>query len=271
MVVEWRIPSFSKQPQSLATVHGLHLIAPVAAVGSWPFSAFRCDLALLHNSKVFELTCTVTRCTLHTVHTAHNLLAYNIHFRYDLAIVGTDYQGRVKMKAWLEGLQLDDYWYTSNMMMDAYLMLDFQRRRNRKKTTGTAVDAAAAGGGSGGVADVDNANTDAELGESIAELLAFCDSNTSEVTGYHDADKSERRNAMAGAMHLYPVFFLCGHRPLYPDRVVAATLALQNPDGSFAYVLTDTVPVCWRVRACASACIAVCRVDACESQSLRRC
>ena len=129
-----------------------------------------------------------------------------------LSIVATTWQGTARMRAWLESLDLSDYWYSSNMMMDAYLMLDVERRR----------------------ADPGSA-AHAELLESIAALLDFCDAHTSTETGYHDAGRSELRNAMAGAMHLYPVYFLCGAAPLHPEAVVRTTLSLQQPDGTFAY------------------------------------
>jgi hypothetical protein len=115
------------------------------------------------------------------------------------------------MQGWLETLDLEDYWYTSNMMMDAYLMVDHQRRRAAEGTP-----------------------EHTQLLDSVATLLQFCDDKTNPKTGYHEDGKSEIRNAMAGAMHLYPVFFLCGRPPLYPEQVVQTTLSLQQPDGTFA-------------------------------------
>ena len=41
---------------------------------------------------------------------------------------------------------------------------------------------------------------------------------------------------MAGAMHLYPVYFLTGQSPLKAAEVVKTTLSLQQPDGTFACV-----------------------------------
>lgn len=115
--------------------------------------------------------------------------------------------GTGNMKKWLGTLNFADYWYASNMMMDAFLFLAHESIHYR------------AGGAR----------------EAIRELLDFCDENTNPKTGYHDNGLSEVRNAMAGAMHLYPAYFLCQRRPKYPEAVVETTLALQQADGLFGY------------------------------------
>jgi len=115
--------------------------------------------------------------------------------------------GAGRMRTWLDTLDLSDYWYASNMMMDVFLLLAHEHRFHQTR----------------GVADA------------LGELLDFCDENTDPKTGYHDRGRSDVRNAMAGAMHLYPVYFLCNRTPLYPEAVVETTLGLQQEDGLFGY------------------------------------
>lgn len=115
--------------------------------------------------------------------------------------------GTGNMKKWLGTLNLADYWYASNMMMDAFLLLAHEYLYNQNRGAFSA----------------------------IQELLDFCDENTNPKTGYHDNGLSETRNAMAGAMHLYPAYFLCTRRPKYLEAVVETTLALQQEDGLFGY------------------------------------
>lgn len=115
--------------------------------------------------------------------------------------------GSGRMAAWLETLDLSDYWYASNMMMDAFLLL-WQAYH------------------SGDCAEAKTA---------IGELLDFCDEAANPDTGYHDRGLSDVRNAMAGAMHLYPAYFLCGRVPKYAETVVQTTLGLQQEDGLFGY------------------------------------
>ncbi|MCF6177620.1 MAG: hypothetical protein L3J71_17835 [Victivallaceae bacterium] len=115
--------------------------------------------------------------------------------------------GKGEMTQWLETLNLSDYWYASNMMMDAFLLLQHNYCFDGSKAAYHA----------------------------ILELLEFCDMATDPLTGYHDFGRSEVRNAMAGAMHLYPAYFIYGRKPLYPGRVIDTTLALQQPDGTFSY------------------------------------
>ena len=116
--------------------------------------------------------------------------------------------GPGRMTAWLETLALTDYWYASNMMMDAFLLLWHEHHFGDHRTEAQAA---------------------------IGELLDFCDDATDPATGYHDRGQSDVRNAMAGAMHLFPAYFLCGRAPRYPETVVRTTLALQQEDGLFGY------------------------------------
>lgn len=54
-------------------------------------------------------------------------------------------------------------------------------------------------------------------------------------TGYCDfGNTGKLRNCMAGAMHQYGIYFLFGKELKYLERIVAATLSLQEPTGLFS-------------------------------------
>ncbi|NIA20958.1 MAG: hypothetical protein GWP05_03070 [Anaerolineaceae bacterium] len=115
--------------------------------------------------------------------------------------------GRGRMRSWCESLDLSDYWYASNMMMDAAVMLlESAARRNEPGAI-----------------------------EAVGDLLDFCDEQSDPETGFHDGGRSERRNAMAGAMHLYPVYVVMKREIPHADRAIETTLSLQQPDGLFGY------------------------------------
>lgn len=111
------------------------------------------------------------------------------------------------IKKWMEELNLSDFWDASNKIMDLALFLTYEAITNR--------------------------NSKAE--EAVNIILDICDKNTNPHTGYQDAGKSELRNAMASAMHLYPIYFLWQRKPKYPHKVIETTLSLQQTDGFFAY------------------------------------
>lgn len=111
------------------------------------------------------------------------------------------------VKKWMGDLDLSNYWDEANKIMDLCLFLDHEARvyKNKKAVEG------------------------------IETILDICDNNTNPQTGYHDRGESELRNAMAGAMHLYPIYFLWGRKPKYPEQVIKTTLSLQQKDGLFGY------------------------------------
>src|SRR3989338_11352774 len=111
------------------------------------------------------------------------------------------------LRKWMESQSLANYWDASNKMMDLGLFLDYEARVLGNR----------------------------EARKAIHTILDICDQNTNPKTGYHDAGKSELRNAMAGAMHLYPLYFLCGRKSKYPEKVIDTTLSLQQADGLFGY------------------------------------
>ncbi|MHB9025464.1 MAG: prenyltransferase/squalene oxidase repeat-containing protein [Armatimonadota bacterium] len=140
------------------------------------------------------------RALLHrTRHALMALAALGERPEYPLAMTDA-WRGSGKVAAWCAGLNLADYWYSSNMLMDAALLL-------LESGEGAAVD----------------------------ELLDFCDAHLDPRTGYHDAGLSETRNAMAGAMHLYPVYIVRNRPILHAEAAIRTTLALQQPDGLYGY------------------------------------
>ncbi len=112
-----------------------------------------------------------------------------------------------KRRAWCAGLNLTDYWYASNMMMDAAVFLLDQLHFQRDASVRRALDA----------------------------LLDFCDAHINPQTGFHDGGLSETRNAMAGAMHLYPVYVLMRRPILRAAAALRTVAALQQSDGLFGY------------------------------------
>ena len=112
-----------------------------------------------------------------------------------------------EVSAWMRQLDFSNYWDTSNKIMDLSLFLDFEARWF----------------------DLVQAK------KSIQIILDICDENVDPKTGYHDGGESELRNAMAGAMHLYPIYFMWSRPILYAERVIDATLSLQQSDGLFGY------------------------------------
>lgn len=108
---------------------------------------------------------------------------------------------------WLNELNLSNFWDASNKIMDMALFLTYEAVQGKNRKSANAV----------------------------RMLLDFCDEHTNPETGYQESGKSELRNAMAGAMHIYPIYFLWGRKPKFPGRVLETTLSLQQPDGLFGY------------------------------------
>ena len=111
------------------------------------------------------------------------------------------------IEAWMKEIDLSDFWDSANKIMDLALFLTYEAKVNGNLKAAKAVNV----------------------------ILDICDRNTNPETGYQDAGKSELRNAMAGAMHIYPIYFLWGRKPEYPEKVIKTTLSLQQKDGFFAY------------------------------------
>lgn len=108
---------------------------------------------------------------------------------------------------WMHKLNLSNFWDSANKIMDLLLFLTYEAKVNSNK----------------------------KAEETVNLILDICDKNINPNTGYQDSGKSELRNAMAGAMHIYPLYFLWKRTPRYPDKVIETTLFLQQSDGLFGY------------------------------------
>lgn len=99
------------------------------------------------------------------------------------------------------------FWPAGNWLMDVGVLLDARARHHG--------DPAA----------------EAALQELLKALAARLDPATGFWWGTHDT----AREAMAGAMHLYPLYWAWQVELPYFDKAIDATLALQQPDGLFDY------------------------------------
>ncbi|MFA5645595.1 MAG: hypothetical protein WDA18_04480 [Candidatus Ratteibacteria bacterium] len=69
----------------------------------------------------------------------------------------------------------------------------------------------------------------------MSDLFDWLDSLQDPTTGFWWKNPTDLREAMAGAMHLYPLYW-AWHRPLHYEKEIAqSTLALQQSDGLFDY------------------------------------
>ncbi len=69
----------------------------------------------------------------------------------------------------------------------------------------------------------------------LNNLLDWLSSRLDPQTGFWWLEHTDMRNAMAGAMHLYPLYWLVGRSVPHFENAVKRTLELQQPDGLFAY------------------------------------
>jgi hypothetical protein len=83
--------------------------------------------------------------------------------------------------------------------------------------------------------DAQGIDDDARSREAGGWLLDWLNERIDPVTGFWWPGRTDDRAAMAGAMHLYPLYWARGLDVPYFDRAVDATLALQQSDGLFAY------------------------------------
>lgn len=98
-------------------------------------------------------------------------------------------------------------WAWGNWVMDLGVLLDLQRRH------------------------FDDHRADDALGW----LLGWLDAHLDPASGFWNPAGVDDRNAMAGAMHLYPLYWARGREVPHFERAVERTLALQQRDGLFAY------------------------------------
>jgi len=121
--------------------------------------------------------------------------------------------GRENARKWLDELWNQSWpgeiWAGGNWIMDMCVMLDLNYRHFE----------------------------DLQAKEALIELLYALDERQDPATGYWFHAAEDERCAMAGAMHLYPIYWAYG-RPLnYQPQIAEHTLALQQEDGLFDYTL----------------------------------
>jgi glycosyltransferase involved in cell wall biosynthesis len=113
-----------------------------------------------------------------------------------------DWLDRLWQEKWPGGI-----WAASNWIMDMGVLLDLQYR---------------------------HFDDDAAF-RSLMELLDCLDEKQDEASGFWFGCGDDLRRGMAGAMHLYPLYWSYGREAKHFDRAVVHTLKLQQRDGLFGY------------------------------------
>lgn len=115
-----------------------------------------------------------------------------------------------KIRAWLDDLWSKPwpggFWAAGNWIMDMGVLLDLQHR---------------------------HFNSLAAL-NGVHDLLNGLNEKQDKSTGFWFGPRDSLRTAMAGAMHIYPLYFAYGRRLSHLDKARDHTLSLQQKDGSFA-------------------------------------
>lgn len=99
------------------------------------------------------------------------------------------------------------FWGTGNWLMDLAVCLDFQHRHFDDHNAAAAIDV----------------------------YLNKMDQLQDPQTGFWFKPGDDNRRAMAGAMHIYPVYWAYGREIKHYRNAVEQTLKLQQSDGLFAY------------------------------------
>lgn len=76
---------------------------------------------------------------------------------------------------------------------------------------------------------------DTRARQALDEMFDWLDAHLDPATGFWPVNDPDLRNAMAGAMHLYPLYWAYGRTIPHYEQAVRATLSLQQDDGLFAY------------------------------------
>lgn len=126
--------------------------------------------------------------------------------RFILPLTAPDALNRRLNEIW-EGRVSHGAWRWGNWIMDLGVMLDLQHRHFADEKARYAVHV----------------------------LLDWLDRHQDPRTGYWYLPDTDDRNAMAGAMHLYPLYWAYNREVRYFDRITKETLKLQQSDGLFAY------------------------------------
>ena len=118
--------------------------------------------------------------------------------------------GADRIDRWIENIwqeNPDRIWAVGNWVMDMAVLLDLQARHfNDKAAAGT-----------------------------VENLLNALDTTQDPKTGFWMTEHNDTRSSMAGAMHLYPVYWAYGHKLNYLRQAVDTTLSLQQPDSLFGF------------------------------------
>lgn len=121
------------------------------------------------------------------------------------------YRSAEAIRRWLDELWALNWpggvWAAGNWIMDMGVLLDAQSRHL--------------------------GNEQARL--ALVAMLDALNDRLEPETGFWRAKGDDDRVAMAGSMHLYPLYWAYGHELPYFDKAVKATLALQQPDGLFDF------------------------------------
>jgi len=121
------------------------------------------------------------------------------------------FKSRDSMQKWMQELWSQNwtggFWAAGNWIMDMGVLLDLQFRHFQ----------------------------DEQASEAIQFLFDYLDKKQDPATGFWFGPNDDIRCAMAGAMHLYPLY-LAYNRPInYFEQIIDNTLALQQSDGLFDY------------------------------------
>ncbi len=109
--------------------------------------------------------------------------------------------------AWLGSLDWSDPWLASNRVM---FVLDFLLHEGRRGTRDTAAE--------------------------VTAILDELDARQDPATGlWHRDSAASRLSQMAATYHFLHFYTYLGRRPGFPERIIDATLALQDTDGLFTF------------------------------------
>lgn len=123
--------------------------------------------------------------------------------------------GQGNARKWLDELWKQEWpgeiWAGGNWIMDMCVMLDLNLRHFG----------------------------DLQAKDALFELLDVLDELQDPQTGYWFHAQEDERCAMAGAMHLYPVYWAYGRPVNYQQQIIEHTLTLQQEDGLFDYTVNQ--------------------------------
>lgn len=120
------------------------------------------------------------------------------------------YLGKEAIAKWLDDLWKIDWpgiWRVGNWIMDMGVLLDLQYRHFNDQTAK----------------------------QTLIDMLKLLNEKLEPATGFWRGGTEDDRNAMAGSMHLYPIYWAYDVELPYFDKAVDLTLKMQQSDGLFDY------------------------------------